>query len=131
MAYDFRPNTATEAFHMNAFSWPYLLATFGYLFPVIHQGPQWCMAPGGDPRLTGSEPEIITNDGFPVTAEESKIMARMVRNVVAIQRSLPEESRWHPGMRDEPWPVKIRNDWVDLFERFAQWLERSEGFQIW
>jgi hypothetical protein len=29
------------------------------------------------------------------------------------------------------WPVKIRTDFTDRFEAFADWAEKSGGFQIW
>lgn len=144
-----------DSFHFGAFSFPALLEACGYLFPCIHQGGRWYCAWGTtDPRFPagGQYPGILSNDGFEVTAEEARIMARIARNVVAIQRTLPETSAvddlrskagfdredllrmiqqsMHGSASSEPWPVKIRADFTDKFERFAAWAETSGGFRI-
>jgi hypothetical protein len=96
-------------------------------------------------------PRILSNRGFPVTALEAKIMARIARNLVVIQRSLPEENRPEsaaqatgvitkedilPAMMrglfggEKVWPVKMRDDFVDKYEAFAPWAEQSRGFRI-
>ena len=31
----------------------------------------------------------------------------------------------------ENWPGKIRSDFTDKFEQFAEWAMKSEGFTIW
>lgn len=155
MGYDFTPNNATAGeFHLGAFSWPVLLDACGYFFAAIHHGPQWYCVWGRDERMGDHYPRILSNDGFEVTGEEAKIMARIARNYVAIQRSLPEENRGiginsqakgftkedvlnmlARGMHDEPynaiWPLKIRDDFVDKFEAFAEWAEKSDGFKIY
>jgi hypothetical protein len=81
-------------------------------------------------------------------------LARIARNFVTIQRRLPEEHRGpKPGSFKTqaqlspqeaqilltramgggemgPWPVKIRDDFTDRIERFAEWAEMSGGFSI-
>jgi hypothetical protein len=157
MGYDFEPiNEEVEWFHLGAFSWPVLLEyAFGTLFPSLHSGGRWYCCFGADKRMPEGDdyPRIISNDGFHVTDEEAKIMARMTRNFVTIQKSLGEENR--PGgatvegsgefKKDDvmealirgmhggapgPWPVKIRDDFTEKFERFAEWMETSGGFKI-
>lgn len=153
MSYDLAPrNREADYFHFGAFSWPVLLEACGYLFPVIHHGGRYYMAYGIDPREDGTYPGILANDGFRVTAEEARIMARMARNFVAIQRTLPEENqeqsvvnrpegvnreqlmalltRTVSGTDAQPWPRKIRTDFVDRFEQFAAWAEKSGGFSV-
>jgi hypothetical protein len=153
MGYDFRP-VKSEAgdFHLGAFSFPVLLEACGYLFSSVHRGGQWYCTFGTDPRMGDSYPLILSNDGFKVTEEEAKIMARIARNYVAVQRSLPDENLGI-GMDSKPsfkredvmnllvnamhdnkpekWPRKIRTDFVDKFEKFADWMEKSGGFEIW
>ena len=136
MGYDLQPrNKELEQFYLRAFSFPVLLVICGYLWPCINRGPKWCCVFGVDERMPKGQtsPTLITNDGFRVTAEEARIMARMTRNFVAIQRSLPDQEE--QGMSTlgylEHWPRKIRDDWVDRFEAFAEWAEQSQGFKIW
>lgn len=126
---------------------------------MLMRGPRCYAVFGLDERMPAapsgeSYPAILSNDGFAVTAEEANILARIARNLVAIQRSLPEENKvagitsgkpsmdredvvkalmlgMH-GIRDngDPWPVKVREDFVDKFEAFAEWAPRSGGFRI-
>lgn len=136
MGYDLAPrNKAEEGFHFGAFSFPVLLEACGYLWPAISGGARWYHVSGVDPRMGTNYPLILSNDGFPVTAEEARIMARVARNYVAIQRSLPEDHGAGDTIDTPDWqrafPRKIRPDFVDTFERFAAWAPRSHGFRIW
>lgn len=153
MGYDLKPKNADiEWFPFGAFSWPVLVEACGYLFPAISKGAKWYCVSGADPRMPEGDdyPSILSNDGMEITAEEARIMARMARNYVAVQRSLPEENR-DPGLRGKaefnkedveaavlrgmheyewPWPSKIRDDFTDRLEEFADWAEQPEGFEI-
>lgn len=151
MSYDLRPrNKDVEEFKFGAFSFPVLLEACGYLFSCIQDGGRWYCAFGNDKRMGDSYPLILSNDGFKVTDEEARIMARIARNFVTIQRTLPDENKTQDmrsqksmnrdslrmmidamhGNKPGPWPVKIREDFTDKFERFAEWAERSGGFSI-
>lgn len=158
MSYDLDPtNKEAGDFRLGAFSFPVLLEACGYLWPCIHNGGQWYCAFGVDPRMPEGDtyPAILSNNGFHVTAEEAAIMARVARNFVAIQRTLPDPSpeelagagvqqkaefrradveqmvlRAMSGARKDPWPLKIRQDFTDSFERFAAWAEKSGGFRV-
>jgi hypothetical protein len=155
MGYDLHPTNADAGgFHFGAFSFPILLEHCGLLWPVQMQAGRWFCAFGVDPRMPQGDnyPRLISMDGFPVTEEEARIMARVARNLVAVQRLLPETNKVG-DMRDkatftrpdveealkramrhdlpaDPWPAKIRGDFVDQFEAFAAWAERSGGFEI-
>lgn len=48
---------------------------------------------------------------------------------VLAARYVAGEPFWHP--LDERWPVKLRDDFVEKYERFAEWAERSGGFKIY
>jgi hypothetical protein len=155
MGYDLCPrNKELEEFHFSSFSFPLLIEACGYLFACVHNGSQYCFVPGVDKRMPVGDtyPRLLSNDRFPVTAEEARIMARIARNFVAIQRTLPDENKpddarskmeWrkedllaalNKGMfgaaAAEPWPVKIREDWTNKFEEFADWADKSGGFTI-
>lgn len=152
MSYDLIPKKNIGDFTFGAFSFPVLLEACNYLFPVIHDGGRWFCAFGIDPRMPKGDdyPRLLSNDGFPVTAEEAKIMARIARNFVAIQRLIPGENTPDDArgksvfkkedveaimMRGmfggkEVWPVKVRVDFTDKIEAFADWAEKSGGFKI-
>ncbi len=146
MGYDLRPlNEDVEEFRFGAFSFPVLLEACGYFFPSLHSSGQWYMPPN-------DYPPILANDGFEVTSFEAGVMARVARNFVNIQRSLPDENlgsgipakaEWtredltsalatviSGRATNEKWPAKIRADFVDRFEAFANWADRSGGFLI-
>jgi len=125
------------------------------MFPMMQKHGQFYFLAGVDDRMPAGDdsPRLTSNDGMRVTAEEAKMMARMARNYVLIQRSLPEEnasgslidkgsitrddlmrtltSALTGSNPDEKWPQKIRSDFVDKFEQFAEWAERSGGFAIY
>jgi hypothetical protein len=131
MSYDFIPrNRSAEPFSMGSFSWIVLLEAFGYLFPEISNGARYYTELNVDERFKTAS--IGDNSGFRVTAEEARIMARMAKNYVAIQRSLPEQPDipfdTPPELR--PWPRKIREDFVGKFDRFSKWAVTSGGFKI-
>lgn len=153
MGYDLKPkNKNLDYFHFGAFSYPVLLEACGYLWPFILDGGRYYSVPDIDKRFDGEYPRILTNDGFRITASEAKIMARCARNFVAIQRTLPDKNmgtgfscqntfkkedlidslmRGLSGANPGPWPKKIRSDFVDKLEKFAEWAEKSQGFRIY
>lgn len=152
MSYDLTPKNAEAGdFRFGAFSFPVLLEACGYLFSVVSSGGRWFVARGIDERMGDDYPLLLSNDGFSVTEEEAKIMARIAKNFVAIQRLLPEENSTNDmrsqskitrdslkemidamhGNAPGPWPVRIRTDFTDKFEQFAEWAPKSGGFQIW
>lgn len=101
MGYDLvATNKKLKHFHFDIFSWPRCVNIFGYLF-------------GMDKRMGTGYPRIFTNDGFKVTALESKIMARMIENYLALEEEKIGLSRWK-----------------DQLKRFSKWLKESGGFKI-
>lgn len=140
MGYDFSPRHEDAGrFHMGAFLWPHLLEQCGAYFICIQQpyGAKWFFISGVDERMPEGDkyPRLISNDGFPVTEEEAKVLARIARNYATIQRNLedqPEDDNsFLKPVALQNWPRKIREDWVDQLEKFADWAEKSGGFEIW
>lgn len=151
MGYDLHANNPTlPPFHMGM-AWTYLLEQSGAYFPCVSQGARWYML--FDERMTmhfhdtnddgerqqvidQSYPAILCNCGFAVTEEESRVLARIARNTVAIQHTLMEptqaeyERSFHQPAYQQPFPCWIRRDWVECFERFAEWAEQSHGFKV-
>lgn len=154
MGYDLAANNPeVDGFHFGAFSFPVLIEACGFLWPLAADHGRWYCVWGADPRMGDNYPGLLSNDGFPVTEFEAVVMARVARNFVAIQRSLPESHRGSGTLETQasltrgnleeiliramtgppagPWPIKIRDDFTDSFERFAEWAEHSGGFKIW
>ena len=130
-------NKINGDFAFGAFSFPILLEACGYLFPCIHNKGQWFCVFGVDKRMPKGDnyPRILSNDGFEVTEEEAKIMARIARNFVIIQENIEEKKHKDsdfvsPLPNQYHWPMKIRDDFVDKFRKFADWAEKSKGFKI-
>jgi hypothetical protein len=127
VGYDLVPeNPDAGGFHFSAWTFPVLLEACGYLYTCVQRGPRWHAVFGPDPRMgpPGSRyPRLISNDGFPVSDEEARIMARVASNFVLLNR--PD-----PGTNIEP-VQHIRADFLDRFEAFSQWAENCGGFAIW
>lgn len=62
-----------------------------------------------------------------VTAGEAHHLARVARNMVAIQSVLTEGNVTTPDFR-EPWPMKVRDDWPPIWSAFADFADASRGF---
>ena len=140
MGYDFSPRQKEAGrFHMSAFLWPHFLEQCGAYFICIQQpyGAKWFFVSGVDERMPEQDkyPRLISNDGFPITEEEAKVLARIARNYVTIQRGLEDphqdDNDFLKPIALQPWPRKVREDWIDHLEKFADWAEQSGGFEIW
>ena len=139
MGYTLKPiNKNLDDFDFGAFSWTMLLEECcGTLFPFIQKGGSYYCIFGEDKRMPLGDdyPKIISSDKFKITSNEAKIMARMAKNYVAIQRNL-DESHLHKDIPlntpeyMKPWPRKIREDFVDKYEKFSKWAIKSKGFTI-
>lgn len=168
-------------FHLGAFSYPVILEITSGLFPALHYKGQYYLpahADEADERYKGCDyPPELANDGFVVTDEEAKIMARFCRNWARVQRTLLEANRTKSFLQGEkgrtgvkredmeaqiakygltsediqrmmargtppvelmslimrdaedPWPSKVRDDFVDKIEQFADWAEQSGGYE--
>src|SRR4051812_48792835 len=96
MGYDLAANNPdADEFHLGAFSYPVIIDVCHWLWPLDRQDGRYYFLPGVDPRMPEGDgyPRVLSNDGFPVTDEEAKIMARMVRNFCIVQESLSESHR--------------------------------------
>jgi hypothetical protein len=138
MGYDLSPlsDDVEEGFHFGAFSWSWFLGTGVGL--VIGTAP--CIHPGSyrfTPDENGRDPHC--NDGFVVSAEQAKIMATLARNLVKIEKGRrqawdePDEATREEaskfGSRSYIKPP-VREDFVEKAAKFADWAEKSGGFEI-
>ena len=126
MGYTFIANNKEIGdFALSAFHWPLILDQCGTYFIALSHGARWFYVQDIDERMGDSPegPAIIFNSGFPITEEESKVLARIVRNYAIIQRSLdPAKEAWIPA---------IKLNLIDRIEAFAEWAEQSQGFKIY
>jgi len=151
MTYDLHANNQVLSTFRMASDWLHLLEQCGAYFTCMTHGARWYTLfdermsthhhdssdDGTSESVDDKYPAIICNCGFEVTDEEAKVMARIARNYAAIQHSLPdptEEEQNTPITTPEHWrpfPKKIRGDWVENYERFAEWAEKSQGFKVY
>lgn len=112
-------------FHLSAFHWPIILEQCGMYFVAISHKTRWFYVAGVDKRMGESEegPAIIFNSGFPVTEEEARVLARVSRNYAIIQRSATKE--------EAPWLDLLKPQLIYEIEDFAEWAEKSRGFEVW
>lgn len=134
MGYDLTPrNKAAGDFSMGAFSWCWMLDA-GVGLPIGY-GPGFL--PGQYIYLSrpdGKSP--ADNDGARITATEAKEMAKVARWVAAYQDALYRE--WEKMPKAEcvriadmqHRTVPVRRDFVEKVRAFADWAEKSGGFNI-
>ncbi len=123
MGYDLIANNKKlKDFYMGAFTFPKVLEAFNGLFPFLHSEGRYFFIPG---KRIGSEyPNILSNDGFKISAEESKIISRFVSNFAKLQEGLHQ--RDYGG-----WPEKkLSIGEIKLFVKFSNWAKKSNGFRI-
>ncbi|MDY7043620.1 hypothetical protein RVS70_05315 [Virgibacillus sp. M23] len=138
MVYDLKPkNEELDWFSMGAFSWSWMLDAGVGL--VLGQGKGIKPATYRYiPDENGASPR--SNDGYYVDEEKAKIMAQVARGLVSVERgktdewnAMSEEEReqidkW--SLRSNIYNLPIREDFVDKAEKFADWSEKSGGFEI-
>jgi hypothetical protein len=125
MGYDLHArNKKLEIYHLSAFT-PFF-EFFNYLYPCIHHGGRYFFVTGVDERfpIGMKYPSILCNSGFKVTAEEARIMARFIHNMLEIQSVVTKEHEW---------PIKINKERVldPYLKNFPEWAEKSNGFRIY
>jgi len=140
MGYDLKPirpkKKDLEWFHFNCWSWLILMEYCGTYWPSYHGNGGYYMPHNNtnDKRYEGhSYPPITTNDGFKVTAIESRVMARIASNLARIQRCLPDtlEEYEMQGLKGRPgMPIWMHRGYVERFEEFSEWVQKCQGFRI-
>jgi len=134
LSYYFKPrNKNLEPFRMGWVTWGFILDDIiGYLYPYKGKGGRFIYNSENDKRFNTDYPDIINSD-FRVTAEESRIMARMVRNFILLYKN-SEEGDIEKAIK-EGWKIEtiiprgIRQDIIYSLQDFADWAEKSQGFR--
>lgn len=139
MGYDLSPLApdAEEGFHFGAFSWPWMLDAGVGL--VIGTGP--ALQPASFTYQPDPEGLCVRyNDRALVTEEQAKLMAVAARGLVSVERFKRREFDKLPaseqaecmkfGAPKHYLNLPARDDFVDKVERFADWAEKSGGFEV-
>ena len=130
MSYDLHPhNRKLGTLHMGMLSWPWMLKQGVGL--IIGYGPGARAGHSVSGPRNGAHPD--DNNGFPVSGNEARMMARAahylaevwkVNNREWVEMSEEERQRW----RVEHCPVGL--DTIEKVERFSKWAWKSKGFKI-
>lgn len=140
MGYDLYPNNKEiNGISIGALSWPMYLQETGMGY-VLGYGTGF--KPGSYVYSQGNNGSPVSNDGYRVTATEAKMMAKVARGYVAVQRfvnkeweALPEaELKYYENAKslgEQPlYRGKMHEDHLVWLEKFADWAEKSKGFNI-
>lgn len=138
MSYDFEPRWKNiEWFTLGACSWPWMLNEGLGLIIGVMEGKN----PGSYICIPRNGLSPYDNEGFPVSAEEARMMAKAARALVACYKRLQKEwDELSPDERDgdyeynekhKLYKIPIREDFLEKALKFAEWAEKSGGFRIW
>ena len=140
MGYDLRPrNKKIDEFSIGAFSWPIILQETGMGY-VLGYGKSMC--PGQYVYQSGNNGSPASNDGYKVTSDQAKCMAKIARGFLSVQLFVNEE--WDKLNEEERIaheetkfdgkciyrPAWRNKQVLDKIEQFAEFAEKSQGFTI-
>lgn len=141
MGYDLHPkNKNVEALSIGAFSWPIFLQETGMGYVLGYGAGR---SPGTYVYSTGNNGSPASNNGYKVSATEAKMMARIARGFISVQRfinkeweAMPEDERKrgqemksHDGV-NPLYKTGWHEDQLKKIEKFAEFAEKSGGFRI-
>lgn len=139
MPYDLMPaNKELQEYSIGAFSWPIILQETGMGY-ILNYG--LAMRPGSYSYQKGNSGSPVSNDGYIVTEEEAKMMARVARGYLSVKRfinsewgQLTEEQREQykkPSSSGQPiYQEETSEASLKQIEDFADFAEKSGGFSI-
>lgn len=139
MAYDLIPvNKKVKELSIGAFAWPIYLQETGMGY-VLGYGQ--AMMPGTYVYNNGNKGSPVSNDGYKVSSLEAKMMAKIARGFITVQRyvnkeweAIPEEQVESLKASQTGFGPTYRHPWhedrLKLIEQFADFAEQSKGFKI-
>ncbi|EPL7677462.1 hypothetical protein RG089_000597 [Elizabethkingia anophelis] len=132
-----------EDLSIGAFSWPHMLQETGMGY-VLGYGANF--KPGTYVYQSGRKGSPSSNDGYRVTSFEAKAMAAVARGYVSVNRfinkqyeEMPEDERkgyenalYHgdEGIVRKLYLQPVSEDYLKKLEKFADFAEKSGGFEI-
>jgi hypothetical protein len=140
MGFDLNPkNKELDSLTVGGLSWPLFLQETGMGY-VLGYGTGF--KPGTYVYNNKNNGSPVSNDGYKVTSTEAKMMAKVARGYVSVQRyvnkeweELTEEQVKECELSNERHSFKIyrpkmHEDHLKWLEKFADWAEKSKGFSI-
>lgn len=139
MGYALRPrNKELETFRIGAFSWTWLLGEgvgLAVFYGNSHRPASYVYSPR---KVRGGISSPASNDGFPVSKKESKIMALLAIAVIhrykhineEVSKLSEEERERKKSMFPDIYNWGVREDFLEKAEKFAEFAEKSNGFRI-
>lgn len=135
MGYELNPNNKElKSLSAGILTWPIFLQETGMGY-VLGYGTGF--KPGSYVYNKGNNGSPVSNDGYKVTASEAKTMAKVARGYVSVQRFVNKEweqipeSEWPNYEKDRTiYRGKMHEDHLVWLEKFADWAEKSKGFNI-
>lgn len=140
MGYDLKSRWKNnEGLYIGAFIWSWMLSEGVGLILGSMDG----RSPGTYTFIPRNGLDPHSNEGFRVTADEARAMSKAARALVSgykfIEKQwneLTDEQRERDYKHNETstvfkYKTPIRNDFLQKAIEFADWAEKSGGFEIW
>jgi hypothetical protein len=141
MGYDLMPfNKELKSFSPGIFTWPIMLKDTGMGY-ILGYGEG--RIPGTYVYIDGNNGSPTSNDGYKVSATEAKMMAKVGRGYLIVQRHVnkqwdeidPEIRRIEENAKslDDGKPLYrkyVHEDYLKKIEAFCDFAEKSKGFKI-
>jgi len=141
MSYDLKPvNKKEKTFSIGAFSWPIMLQQTGMGYVLGYGAGR---APASYVYQSNNKGSPVSNDGYKVSGTDAKIMAKILRGYISVQRfvnkeweAVPEEEKKMQkdakiiGSGTPLYRGEVHEDVLVRYEKFAEFAEKSKGFSI-
>lgn len=138
MGYDLIPiNKQIKCISVGAFSWPIYLQDTGMGY-VLGYGAGF--KPASYVYQNRNHGSPVSNDGYKVSSAEAKMMAKVARGYISVQRFVNKEWDELPkdaakeyeeaNARHKIYRPKVHEDHLIWLEKFAEFAEKSKGFKI-
>ena len=139
MGYELRPkNKKIDSLHFGAFIWPIFLQETGMGYILGYGAGR---TPASYVYRNGNNGSPVSNDGYIVSSNEAKMMAKVAEGFVSVQRfvndewnKLPEEERKYCEEWDANRKPIYRPQWhedrLKEIEKFIEFANNSKGFSI-
>lgn len=135
MSYDLKPrNKNIEELRIGAFTWPIILQDTGMGY-ILGYGKN--ITPGSYIYQQGNNGSPVSNDGYKVSSFEAKAMAKIARGYISVKKFINKQyDEMQSNTREQYMNYKdlyeqpISIDFLNIIENFADFAEKSGGFEI-
>lgn len=144
MSYDLKPrNKKIEEVRFGAFIWSIMLQETGMGY-VLGYGAN--ITPASYVYNTGRKGSPVSNDGYRVSSDEAKAMAKVARGYISVKRFInkqyeeasdEQKNNWKSALYygekrlvKKLYEQEVSEDLLLKIEKFADFAENSNGFAI-